>query len=895
MRCVFLGILIILLNFSSIFSATYYFAANGNDSYTAIQAQNPSTPWQSLDKFNSLTLTPQDSVLFKRGDIFRGGIIIKQSGTSDKRITIGAYGTGNNPVIVGTVAIQGWTIFRGSIYVADYNGDLTKPIEQVLASGFPLKIARYPNKGYLLVDSVISSLEIISKSLVGTTNWTGASIHIKTERWSLDWRVIASFDPTTGRVTMNRNTNYSPQKGWGFFINNNLNALDEPGEWFYDSVSAKIYLWMPNSSVPQNIEASIVPYGLYASSKNYITVENLKFAGHSRSGIYISGSNNVIRNCAVEYADLFGIEASLSNSSILNCSVKYPNQTGIELNGSKNKLSYDTIIGVAMMNRINRKGLGGTCCTGRGINSNGDNDTIVYCILDSIGYIGIGFSGQSNIIEKNLVSNVCMTTDDGGGIYTWNDEFSKPGSAGTVIRKNIVINGVGAPEGGGGGRGWVHGIYLDDRSHNILIDSNTVINNELGIFLHNNRYNTVFANVCYANRLAQIQIQRDAIVSENVYGNRVFNNVFFCTSDTQSTIKEEIYSSNDSSLVSIFDNLIGVENLFGIECRKDNVLLWRQSYINTTALRVGANKIRNGNFDSTSLSWGSWPSQYFSLSVDSTKSADKRCLKICYFGDPAQGTPIFQANGTYPIVKGKLYCLRFYAVENHAGHLTVICRMGHSPYTSVGLSRQVGLDTVWQNFEILFEGTISDSACRVDFQVSKSDSLIWLDSVSLYEINDEGISHQLRSRCFYNANEKVQSFSLGNDSWRDVNGTRGILGSIMLQPFLSQILIKDSIGVFVQNNNLKAEFYRDLKFLSSCIASGYIKISFELTKRQSVLIEICNLRGVRVYFSDNKLMDEGKHTIYLSRKTHQIAPGIYILKFICGSQKTVNRFVIVNL
>jgi parallel beta-helix repeat protein len=876
-----------------LFAATYYFASTGDDSRTALQAQDQATPWQSIDKLNTLTLAAGDNILFRRGDVFRGGIVLKQSGNSTQPIIIGAYGTGNAPVIDGSAAVGGWSTYQGSIRVTDYTGDATRPIEQVFASGVPLQVARFPNQGYLIVDSAISKSSFISSGLIGSIDWTGASVHIKTERWSLDWRVIQTFDKATGLVVLNRDANYNPQKGWGFFINSSLSALDQAGEWYYDSTSRKLYVWMPDGSVPSGIEASVVPYGLDAQGRNYVTVENLKFSKHSRSGMRSSGSNVIVRNCGMEYADGIGIDASLSDSRIENCVVKYPNQTGIELYGANNILSGDTIAGVAMMWRLNRRGLGGNCCTGRGLDFNGAGNAIRNCMLDSIGYIGIGFGGQNSVIENNIVNHVCMTTDDGGAIYTWNDDFAHPGSAGSVIRENIVANGVGAPEGGGGGSGWVHGIYMDDRTHDVRIDSNTSINNVLGIFLHNNRNNTAQGNVCYGNRGAQIQIQRDAIVSENVYGNKVFGNVFFCTSDTQSTIKEERYAANDSVLASVYDNLTGVENPFGVECRRDNVLLWKQSYIDAQALRVGANKIRNGSFDSSSLGWGSWPSQYFNLSVDSVKSADKRCMKIRYFGDPAQGTPIFQANGSYPIVAGKLYCLAFSAAENHPGFLMPICRIGHSSYASVGLSKQVALDTAWQDFEMFFDGTVSDTACRVDFQVSKSDSLIWLDKVSLYEINDAGLSRDLRSRCFYNTNTSDQVFGLGSDTWREVNGTRGIRGSITLPAFLSRVMIKDSIGVVNKVVEQMKMLSHDRMIIVSQAGSGIIKVRFNVKKKENVVIDIMNLRGQIVFSREIKVMNSGWHDEII-RYRGQITKGLYILK-VTGTQfALIQRVMILN-
>ena len=98
------------------YAATYYVSwTDGSDSYTDAQAQNPTTPWKSLDKVTSGPsggFKPDDSILFKRGDtwdlsdasnsraeggITRLGIKIGASGTSGHPIIFSNYGSGVLP------------------------------------------------------------------------------------------------------------------------------------------------------------------------------------------------------------------------------------------------------------------------------------------------------------------------------------------------------------------------------------------------------------------------------------------------------------------------------------------------------------------------------------------------------------------------------------------------------------------------------------------------------------------------------------------------------------------------------------------------------------------------------------------------------------------------------
>lgn len=91
--------LIIALTFTSIhFSQTIYYvsSSSGSDSNSGT---SESSPWQSLEKVNSTEFVPGDRILFKRGDMWRGSITVRNSGTQSNRIVFGSYGNGARPVI----------------------------------------------------------------------------------------------------------------------------------------------------------------------------------------------------------------------------------------------------------------------------------------------------------------------------------------------------------------------------------------------------------------------------------------------------------------------------------------------------------------------------------------------------------------------------------------------------------------------------------------------------------------------------------------------------------------------------------------------------------------------------------------------------------------------------
>lgn len=90
----------------------YVDATNGNDANTGL---SPSVPLQTIAAVNALTPSPDGSVLFKRGETWSGTITIPSAGIAESLITLGAYGSGAQPILNGgaSAAIQVTAASRG--------------------------------------------------------------------------------------------------------------------------------------------------------------------------------------------------------------------------------------------------------------------------------------------------------------------------------------------------------------------------------------------------------------------------------------------------------------------------------------------------------------------------------------------------------------------------------------------------------------------------------------------------------------------------------------------------------------------------------------------------------------------------------------------------------------
>lgn len=108
---------VLLISFECRATNYYVDATNGNDSNLG---NSEAAPWKTILKVNSSQFQPGDFILFKRGETWREQLIVPSSGTERNHITFGVYGTGNKPLLLGSVeknSIGDWINEGGNIWV----------------------------------------------------------------------------------------------------------------------------------------------------------------------------------------------------------------------------------------------------------------------------------------------------------------------------------------------------------------------------------------------------------------------------------------------------------------------------------------------------------------------------------------------------------------------------------------------------------------------------------------------------------------------------------------------------------------------------------------------------------------------------------------------------------
>lgn len=916
-----------LLIFSVTYSATYYVSTSGNDSYTPTQAQNQLTPWKSLNKINSLTFAPGDSILFKKGDSWIGSIIVPSSGTSGNPITYGAYDNGENPVIKGTIPVTtSWVVYSGNIYMTVISeGDIIR----LFINGEPLITARYPNKGYLKIDDTLNSTTIKCNAL-NNVDWTTSSVHVRTKRMTIGTSKIISCNTAQKTFAMQSVPGSGTYPKWGFFINNKLEALDTAGEWYYDANVNKLYLWTPNGDSPSNylIEGSVYDYGILINGKSYVTVNGLSIIGHSIYGITAQNtvSNIIIDGNTILYPDGRGIDIDIpilnSNNNIINNNIIIgANHFGIVINGSNTVISNNTIKNTGLISNFTRTGMGNFWLGGDAILTRGANVQIKSNVIDSAGYIGISSGGTDNIIEYNLVKNCCLCKDDGGGIYAgWQSDESQAGSAGTIIRRNIVLNTQFAPEGTPDIAGYpplsgltaAEAVYIDDYGHDITITENTLANcAHRGIYLHNNKNITITNNILYNNK---VQLGHNEYEQNYVRNNIAKNNVFYSIDENQICMAT-VAPFTDTNLAFTDSNyycnpyndvvITYAKSGYSVMAKAYTLNDWnkvknmdansKESLVKFLPYKVtnitGSNLISNSNFTSNISSWNTYPF-LSSISWDNNCGLDSGCMKVLYTDNLVSEATTYPSS--FGLSVNQPYQISFSVISNKRGTLQSLVLQPSSPWGGLGFNRSFIMDTTRKDYSAVFTATATEPVSSIRFCNSNTDSLYWIDNISIVPVQVTYENPLENSKLFYNATNQSKVISLGSNKYCDLDGN-SVTGSITLEPFRSKILILDTTTTSNIKSNSKIS--RNSFAISSIKLNHSFKILLEMYEINQVSVDVYDLMGRFISNIVNNELRKGTHSFVWSGKDNKgkiISSGNYFVIIKIGQVSYIKRFIKVN-
>ncbi|MVM30428.1 hypothetical protein GO755_10320 [Spirosoma sp. HMF4905] len=845
----FLQSIFLIFQLTALGQSTYYVSSLGNDSNSG---KTSSVPFQSLSKVNTLTLQPGDSILFRRGDIFRGTLTIRRSGSASRPIVFDAYDNGIKPVISGSVPVSTWSSIGDNIWQASCPS-CGSSVTGLYISNNALPLGRYPNsdainKGYLTISAHTDKYQIFSQEhLPDGIDWKGGEVVMRPTQWIIDRAII---DHQYGdALNLINNSNYSPADGWGYFIQSHPATLDQNGEWYYNAVDKTIRLFSAQTN-PNNqfITATKQSRGIDLANCSNVQVRNLVFTQTLNEGVFATNvssftiTGNDITNSG---EDGLIIKGTGNNIVIENNHIYDVNNNGFVIEAYQNVTFKN--------NSLRRIGI----LAGRGKGGDGQysglqskantNVLIANNVIDSIGYNGITFWNNTTI-QQNRISNYCMTKSDGGGLYVWN--FPKYAMANIHIVSNIIYNGIGAPEGSFRREySGANGIMLDDCVENVELKDNTIFNNhQWGIYLHGSSNITLNGNTSFDNKVAQFVMYHDGGYCP-FRNNTVKNNVFVSKQISQLTGQYES-NTNDLALYGDIDSnyyarpfndqtsifavinatqafLYGLPDWRNLSGGKD--IHSQSSPITYSVFKnegSGGVPRLNSTFESNSDDWAVIYSRYNNAesTLDNTNKLDGGSLRVSFTSPSGQTDSYAQIAKRFgTITKDKTYVLRFDAVATADVNVLVYLRQYGPPFEEYDRRYTVSMGLNRKSYELPFIASVDGIDPVVMFQVDGEGSTFWLDNIRL----QEGVSIRNEPndfiKLFYNSTLKDSIITL-TDRYRDAKNQL-YLNSVTLKPFTSVILFKEILPVQTPAD-LSLALQSDKRYLNlGAIATFKVRIS----------------------------------------------------------------------
>lgn len=589
--------LTMLLSLVSAFSVTVFAMPENADITIYVSPDSPEDGQGTLsdpislqgakDKLKAMKSTVAEgteATVYLMGGTYSISDTIKFTADDMPNVTYKAYDK-NRVEITGAKPITGFTestangvkVFTKKI---DKNVDV-QSFKTLFSDTNELRVPRFPEEGYFTVKATAPEDDIWTeetkpweftlgqRSFYGDTadlihnfhNQQDVNVRIL-HFWHDEMAFIKGFDKASGKITMSRPSTMLIQDFDRYYFENVFEALNEPGEWYLDSVSNVLY-YVPfegESADKLTLYGADVEQLVDINGVDGISFENIAFTrtdwelpsndakisredwriqndiDFPQAAIGVKGVVSVkyaedihIKNC--EFIDL-GASAlkfmdGVKNSSVESSYFENIAATAIYAGGMNclpEEPDYTSNITIKN-NEIYKYGRKFFCAIGIHITYCDTAEVVNNEIHDgyytgiSCGWVwGYAYHVTKNInISRNLIYNIGQGwLSDMGGIYMLGKQ------PGTVLSENVIHN-VAADPGEGGYGGW--GIYLDEGSSYMDVEKNLVFAcGSQSLNIHYGEGNVIRNNIAALSAEGQVNpgIDKGESHATAVYYNNIF-------------------------------------------------------------------------------------------------------------------------------------------------------------------------------------------------------------------------------------------------------------------------------------------------------------------------------------------------------------------------------------
>ena len=407
-------------------------------------------------------------------------------------------------VLAADLRAQGMTNF-GELRSRGFGRSLVPAHLELFFGGQPMTLARWPNEGGF--EKIAGFPEVSSKGddhggkiggleagflyagdrprrwqssrdlwVHGYWAWDWANSYERVDALDLDQRLVKTAAPYGL---------YGFRKGQRFYFLNLLEELDQPGEWFLDRQSGRLYFWPPSRIEGGGVLVSVLDQPLISmNNASHVTIRGLVLEASRGQGIRVQGgASNQIIGCAIRLMGNNGVQIEGGKGHrVAVCDIENTGDGGVSISGGDRPTL--TPGGHLVENCHFQKQGRWSKCYVPAVLVGGVGHRVAHNLIHDHPHCAILFNGNDHVIEFNEIHHVALETGDVGAIYTGRDYTYR----GNVIRHNFIHDT------GGVGMGSM-GVYMDDCVSGTEIFGNVFYRVQRAAFLGGGRDHRVVNNI----------------------------------------------------------------------------------------------------------------------------------------------------------------------------------------------------------------------------------------------------------------------------------------------------------------------------------------------------------------------------------------------------------------
>ncbi|MBX7259240.1 MAG: right-handed parallel beta-helix repeat-containing protein [Candidatus Hydrogenedentes bacterium] len=278
-----------------------------------------------------------DSVAFGSEDCVEGGSLVIRN-----------YGL-DEVIVAGGSQVGGWTPYREGIYKTRFAEFAERPDApaQIFENGEPGIMARSPNEGWFrlwkpIIEPTWSFCYDPKDFYPQGWNTAQLQVHlIMMGTYFSNRFAVQRLDVAEQRIYTDGKASdpaYNPVDGKCYRLENALELLDAPGEFYADRKSGDVYYWpvagdLTKAVITANTAKGLIRVEGESTGKpvHDIVFDGLNFLGAGNQVVVANAEGIVIRNCRFNYAGNNAVElgTGCTRCTVTGCEIAHPGMNGV--------------------------------------------------------------------------------------------------------------------------------------------------------------------------------------------------------------------------------------------------------------------------------------------------------------------------------------------------------------------------------------------------------------------------------------------------------------------------------------------------------------------------------------------------------------------------------------